>query len=167
MGNSIPFPEVEVPGIEVKTSKIEDCFEFGPILREDDRKEAELASGRDATSTLASSFLSSERCYSVYHKGKPLFMFGVCPYPGAINVGVVWLLGTDEINKIPKTFLKESKEWINHMSKGYMCLTNAIWEKNKMHLKWIEHCGGVFTDTIPNYGASEETFIQFVRYTDV
>ena len=72
------------------------------------------------------SYELSEKCYSIKTRDYMLIAsFGVCPTDDP-KVGCAWLLGTDLMPTIKKTFVKHSKEYLDELMGDYDYLTNIV-----------------------------------------
>ena len=107
---------------------------------------------------LGMGFMFSQPCLTIEHEGKPIGMFGVTPVDGVDEVGQVWLLGSDEINNIRVQFLKESKRWLEEISKDYEMLCNVVHEGNTLHHRWLKFLGFRFLS------ANRHPFFEFARF---
>ena len=90
--------------------------------------------------------------------GKVVCMFGIGGEKG--EVGVPWMLASDLLKKIRKTFVRECREFLKEMSKDYTLLFNAAWTKNEEHIKWLKWLGFDFGIPEP-MGPDGEYFIKF------
>lgn len=64
-------------------------------------------------------------------------MFGVVPWDDGSGVGNVWLLGTPAIEDIKVPFLRQSRSWLDRISKGFTGLRNHVHENNVLHIRWL------------------------------
>jgi hypothetical protein len=141
----------------VRETQDGDLVSLAPSLRAEDLKELE-AHKVDAETALRMGMKLSRPCYTIEHNGKPIGMFGSSPHPMVPTVGIVWLLGSDEIasKDVRTRFLRESKEWLDEISTGYDLLCNMVHEENALHIKWLRFLGF-------NFIRAESPFIEFVR----
>ena len=66
--------------------------------------------------------------------------------PRENNVGVVWLLGTRQLPKIRKYFLRNSKQYVEELMEGFDYLTNVIMKTNYLSYRWLQWLGAEFND---------------------
>lgn len=78
------------------------------------------------------------------------------------STGLPWLLASDELRKIKRSFLAGCAPYIRSMSEGCDVLTNYVWVQNKVSLKWLKCMGFSFEPPVP-YGKSGEQFIRFFK----
>lgn len=89
---------------------------------------------------------------------------------GFTDTGVVWLLTSKEVKKLPlkkrKEFVKTLKDHIDNTLRenpDRHYYVNAIWEKNKSHIDFVKKFGGVFQQVFTN-PKTGENFIPFKLY---
>ena len=92
--------------------------------------------------------------------GHVVAMFGVGGEKG--KVGVPWMLASPLLTKIRKPFLRESKEFLEEMSKDYPVLNNVAWTKNKEHIRWLKWLGFTMLPAVP-IGPDGELYIEFYK----
>ena len=128
-------------------------------LRAADLKELQ-AHKADAETALRHGLKFSQPCYTIEHADCPIGMFGVARHPVIPSVGVVWLLGSEEIGAVDvrMRFLRESKEWLDKIGEGFDLLCNVVHEENELHIKWLKFLGFNFIQHNP-------PFYEFVRNT--
>jgi len=93
--------------------------------------------------------------------GKIAGIFGVA----TVNemIGAPWLMGTDLIPSIQKSFLKGSYKWVIDKNEHYPILMNYVHKDNKLAIQWLRFLGFNFTQLIEEYGVGKEPFYEFVR----
>ena len=90
-------------------------------------------------------------------------MFGVGKAP-VDGMGFPWLLGTDEITKYSKPFLRESRAFVSTIRKHYTLLVNWVSGENKEAVRWLKWLGFTF-ETEENYLVDPDVpFYQFYMY---
>jgi hypothetical protein len=93
------------------------------------------------------SYQLSDKCYSIKtHDYRLIASFGVCPTEDP-KVGCVWLLGTNLMTTIKKTFVKHSFEYLDKMMGDYDCLTNYVSMNNKLSVRWLTWLGAEFGES--------------------
>lgn len=102
------------------------------------------------------SYELSEKCYSIKTRDYMLIAsFGVCPTDDP-KVGCAWLLGTDLMPTIKKTFVKHSKEYLDELMGDYDYLTNIVSMNNKLSVRWLTWLGAEFGES---HGSDYRRFI--------
>lgn len=112
-------------------------------LREEDKVECILATGRVPRATLRNDLLRPpSRAFSVVDDdGTLLAMCGASPshLPGA---GAAWFLATPLVEKHGLSLIKQAPMYLNILSEPYPeGIWAAMWESNEMHLRWAERVG--------------------------
>ncbi len=146
-----------------RASTLEDCLYVAKHMRQADKDEC-LAGGLDPYLALVIGLNNSHLCITlVTPDGEPVAMLGVrdSKYKG---VGMVWMLGTDAIEKHSIKFLRGSKPVLDLLFEqtGYQALYNFSHSANTVHHKWLKWLGFTFLREIkrPPY---DSTFLEFVR----
>lgn len=75
------------------------------------------------------------------------------------NTFIIWALGTDELNKYRKSFVKESSAIINRWVELYGELTNTVACFNKRAIAWLKWQGAEFSKPRKFNG---EDYVDFV-----
>ena len=83
--------------------------------------------------------------------------------PGLPRFGYVWLLGTDDINRFPMTFLRRSRAWFDKCTEGYDIVGNFVDQRNTKHIEWLKWIGVKFLRVHENFGHLGLPFIEFVK----
>ena len=164
MGSQLQPPLEPVPGIVVRPSTNEDVQYLAHHLRKDDLNEITASTGRTPVMALGYGLVNSERCMTVEYRGKPAAMFGVVPsQTHNPRLGAVWMVGTDEIPMFTTTFLRQSKAWLDEVSRGYDVVGNFVDERNVSHVRWIKWMGFTVVARHDQYGAAKLPFLEFVK----
>ena len=152
--------EAEVSKPEIVRATLEDCRELAENMREEDRWEVFHAAGLQSHEAVMVSMASSEYIYAGKINGKVVCIFGVGEVsPG---VGCPWMLATDLLTTVKKTFLRHCRPFVEAMNERYPLLTNKVWVENTTHIRWLKWLGFTF---LPHktVTASGATFQDFVR----
>jgi hypothetical protein len=126
-----------------------------------------LAQGSTPFDGLVRSRDNSTLCHTLIEPdGTPCALLGICPGYYAKS-GLIWLLGTQGIERNPITFLRHSKSALTELFEAgpYDFLYNYTYAKNQLHHKWLKWLGFKFLRTveIPPFNKS---FIEFVKIRD-
>lgn len=140
----------------VRASRKTDQRELAPRIRKADQTELD-AHNVTAKFALGLGYTFSKPCLTIEHDGSPIGMFGVTPVEGVDEAGLVWLLGSDEINDIRFQFLRESRQWLKEISKNYGMLCNVVHEGNTLHHRWLRFLGFRFL-------SYNSPFFEFARF---
>jgi hypothetical protein len=147
-----------------RPSKEEDCYILAPNLRHQDQLEISYSVGLSNDVVLVNSFnLSKTECNSIIHNDTVIGMFGLGIDPVNKTHGIPWLLGSDDLLQVKRPFLKQSKIWVDKISKDYTILYNYVHIGNKVSIKWLKYLGFIFIRLIPYYGVGRKPFYEFVK----
>lgn len=80
-------------------------------------------------------------------------------------MGVPWMLASDDLKRIRKSFLKECRAYVQEMSQGFQILTNSAWSQNDVHVQWLKWLGFKFFKAKP-MGYDNELFYEFYKVSD-
>lgn len=79
------------------------------------------------------------------NNGKLAVCWGLQIYPGKEKTTyLIWALGTDEIKKVRKTFIKESAKILRKWADRYGELTNRVGTFNRDSVAWLKWLGADF-----------------------
>ena len=133
-------------------------------LRQTDKDEVFASSGRTVTESLENAFtLENSDIYVGTYNGNPEIIFGICPMSKGSIVGFPWMLCTDQLKKSPKEFMRRCKDWVDKWNNKYPVLTNMVYARNSLHIRWLKWCGFKFIKLHPQYGHSKEPFWEFYK----
>ena len=99
--------------------------------------------------------------FTIYVDGRPAGLFGACS-SGEVDIGSVWMLGTDNLPKARRELLVEAPRWIELLHKVYPTLTNFVDERNTVAIDWLEAMGFEFP-YVDDFVTEETTFLRFYR----
>lgn len=142
-----------------REAKLSDCAELAKNMREEDVKELWHASRSSPLDALTYGF-EAGNCKTVEWQGKVVAMFGLVK--GAGDVGVCWMLASDDLVKIKKSFLKECRKFVDDMLQECPVIGNLVWEGNPVHIQWLKWLGFHFQPAIP-VGPDGELFYEFYK----
>ncbi|MDD4556216.1 MAG: DUF2833 domain-containing protein [Alphaproteobacteria bacterium] len=147
----------------VEKSKREDVFLVAEKMRRIDRLEIFLMNRSSPLKSLMTGFEQSEKCFTIFVDDEAVAMFGASKLSLLSDEGVVWLLGTKAFGKIKKTFVVQSKKWLDELFEtGVDVLFNYVWQKNKLSIRWLKSLGFVFEEPI-EVGFRKHKFVRFSK----
>jgi hypothetical protein len=144
----------------VRTTVPADCIELASTMRAEDKEEIWHSSRKLPLAALKMGINYSDICWSVEWEGRVVAIFGVSRKDEL--VGIPWMLASDDLKKIRKSFLKESKDYLEQMFQGYTLLANSAWSKNTIHIQWLRWLGFSFLPAKPK-GMDGELFYEFYK----
>lgn len=97
--------------------------------------------------------------------GVPICMFG-CQAPSLLSdVAVPWLLGSKDISKHGRRFLRESKVYFAEMTKKHGVLVNYVDVRHKVAVRWLAWLGFTLEPAYP-HGPDKLPFHRFYAVSD-
>lgn len=121
----------------------EHAHAMSPHMREIDKQEVWASSGFMPQDSIIASLNYSEEAYSVFMQGveHPIMMFGVCKPASLLdNKKTIWMLATDDIQKMSIKFLRSCDDYIRLMA-GNDTVYNYVLEGNDLTLNWLHWLG--------------------------
>lgn len=148
----------------VRSSTRADIYVLSPLIKQSDINEVLAATGKDMFSSLYEGFLISTYCRTIVSDcHDPIGMFGVAPSYLNPQTGMVWLLSSDQLFSIRKSFLKQCRLYIDQMLKIYPCLINYVDCRNTQTLRWLRWCGFKINRYYQNFGLKGEDFVEIIK----
>jgi hypothetical protein len=83
-----------------------------------------------------------------------------------LDIGIVWMLATDEIFHHKLAFLKLAPTLVEELKLNYLVLTNLVWSGNRTHIGWLNRLGFRFKMAV-EHGPYKEKFFPFYLRTGV
>jgi len=128
-------------------------------IRETDAKECELVS-QTPYDAIAHGVATSHLAYTLLdNDGTPVAILGVsAPYP--TGLGAIWLLGTPGIEKVPMTFLRQSRHVLKDILTEYEGVFNYTLTSNTVHVRWLRWLGFSFLREVE---MNNHQFYEFIK----
>ena len=145
--------------IRVRPSVKDDISPIADNLRESDRAEIWASNHIEPYEAIKKGFDKAIYCRTI-ENGSPIAMFGVCPQELLGQRATIWLLGTEDINKIKIKFLRHCKEYVSAMLEYYEYLENYVDVRNSQCIAWLKYLGAEFDKPEP-YGVEGQMFQHF------
>lgn len=105
-------------------------------MRAIDRKELFIAHGYGTKRAMDDLRKYPANCCVI--DGEPAILFGCAEYE---DYGVPWMLATEDIRKVPITFVRQSIDIIRSWLDIYGYLTNFVYSENAVSLRWLYALG--------------------------
>lgn len=151
--------------VEVRSATLSDAAYVADNMREDDRLEVWASSRSDATTAVLRSVSVSTHAWVGYYDGRPVCVFGVAPLSMVSGEGTPWLLGTDELVRRPRAFLRRCHRYVAEMLAVYPILTNYVHDGNEASKAWLGWLGFTLHDPAP-HGPDKAMFRKFEMRAD-
>lgn len=142
----------------IRPATREDCLYLAEHLRPEDREELEHSLGLRVDYAILIAFRFSTENHAVVRDGRVVAIVGVGGLPG--KIGFPWMLATDELKDIRKTFLRGCHALLQDILTRYPQLENHVWAKNAVHIQWLKWLGFRFDPPAP-FGVNDELFLRF------
>jgi len=145
--------------IKVRKAEKSDIEHIASNMRESDIEEIWASHHEEPKKALESGLESSIFACTI-ENGVPIAMFGICPYNIIGDTASIWMLATDDLNKMKKTFVKNNKKIIDIMLEYYPILENYVDARNEQSIKWLKLCGAEMDEPVP-FGVEQLPFRHF------
>ncbi len=152
-----------MPKISIIPATVHHALDLAPRIRRDDKWEVMCSSGLNSVDALTQSIQFSEMCWTALLDGRPEICWGVCKFPPNPSMGIVWLLSSEEMYKIPGRFVRESHTYVDKMLKVFPTLFNYVYVGNMPSRKWLENMGFAASERIEEYGVGKQPFLLYSR----
>lgn len=151
--------------IEVTKCTYEHIDNLAPRVAEADLLEVSLSCGLPIRQALIESMESSEYCWAFEDdEGSCLGVFGyACPF-GDDEIGVPWLIASDDLRARAVEFYKLSVAWVDVMSVSCpKLLINYVHADNKRAIRWLTRLGFTVEETPEPFGVAQAPFRKFYK----
>ena len=145
---------------KVRDAEIKDVFELAPNMRKADKKEIWRSHHHTPEQALLYGYTNSVLCYTVERNESPIAMFGVVPESLLSDKAYLWLLGSPELKKVKKSFMKQSRYFVNLMLEHYPLLFNFVDIENWASIRWLTWLKCEW-GIIKHYGVEQQSFQYF------
>lgn len=133
---------------------------FLAAMRENERADLERLGG---AAVIERAVALSVHTYAGVVDGVPAFVGGVIPDEDHV-VGKVWMLGTPQIEKAKKFYLRETRRQVALMLEMFLCLKTAVAAEYTKSLRWLRWLGFVMGQPVERAG---RTLIPVERWHEV
>jgi hypothetical protein len=123
---------------------------MAPHLRAADVAEVHAASGRTPFDALRVSLRCSTQAWTGLVDGTPACIWGVGPWSLAGGLGCPWLLGTAQVERHARAFLRRSRHCLGQMLETYDALENFVDARNATSLRWLAWLGFTIAPATPH-----------------
>lgn len=130
-------------------------------MREADRREVWASHRHTPHQALARSLDNSQLAWTCLVDGVPAFMWGVARVGSILSdTGAPWLLGTPDIRKVQRDFLRECPGYVVRMQEMFPRLENYVHADNAASIRWLRWCGFTAERDVPVM-INDEIFYRF------
>lgn len=129
----------------VRLSTMDDLKYVAEHMRDEDVEEVRVGGHEPFPALVMGMLAHKSKTYTlVTPEGNPCAILGIHPMQEHPTYGVIWLLGTSDIEKFSYRFLRYSKVVLDDMMKDYDVVGNHAYYKNTVHHKWLRWLGFTF-----------------------
>jgi hypothetical protein len=146
--------------VEVRPSIKGDISALQDRLKQTDVDEVMASHGLNSFEALTFSFIHSPEKYTILIDGQPEAIFGVVKNDQIHDWATIWLLGSDNIEKISVAFIKICRKYIKMFFNKYNVLYNHIDVRNQTSYSWLKYLGATF-NLVEKYGYEQKPFNYF------
>lgn len=144
--------------VKISPATIEDVIDLQNRLRKQDKEEVKALISVDDKKALEMCFCESDEVYSAKQDNQVVCMFGISK--NSTGNGVPWLLGSDLVNDIPITFIRESRKYVKEFLNKYGYLENYVDIRNGLSIQWLKWLGFKLEEPKP-HGIEQRLFSRF------
>lgn len=134
--------------VEIRASELSDIFYLKSRLRKADIDEIYASNHLTAADALTYSFYLSKVCLTIMMDDEPVGMFGIVEDPTDSDKALIWMLGSDRMNKVARHIVKDAKDFIEQFMDSYEVLYNHVDARNEKSIRWLEYLGAEIDDPI-------------------
>ncbi|NCB43505.1 MAG: DUF2833 domain-containing protein [Clostridia bacterium] len=146
-------------GYKVRKAKLSDVAHLAQHMRSSDVAEIWASDHKIPEEALREGLERSIFACTV-ENGVPIAMFGICPLSITGDTASVWLLATDDLDKLRIRFAKNSRKFVEMMLEYYPYLENMVDDRNTKSIEWLRFCGAKIDEPVP-YGEEQLPFRHF------
>ena len=144
----------------VRDAVVEDIDILKDNIRDSDKQELWASHHIAPEEALRTSLKKASFCLTIEINKEPIGMMGICPGSILDDNAVIWMLSSDKIDNVRRSFARHSREYINKMLEKFSLLYNFVDARNKESLKWLRWCGAKIYEAKP-YGIEKIPFHYF------
>lgn len=119
-------------------------------MRRSDILEIEAISGLSPLEAVRQSVMASDRayCFTACIDGEPVCIGGCSPLGLLSDIGIIWLLGTEQLTRYAKLLTRDCRRGIDAMLDKWPILTNIIDVRSTQTIRWLRLVGFEFKETL-------------------
>ncbi len=134
--------------------------EMLPHVRQADIEEFLAINGSKPEQVLLTGLKISTFACAGLINGRVVTIFGVAPGSMIGGTGTPWLVGTDDLERYQRTFLRRCRNVVNAMLSVYPYLENYVDERNHVAKAWLHWLGFRLEESAP-FGVKGLNFHRF------
>jgi len=140
-----------------------DAIELAPRLRKADLEELSHGTGLPPEIALRYALSLSNIAHAVVWRGRVVALFGIVGelrWDDGKPAGYPWMLASDDLVKIRKSFLRECRGYVEGWLEYHGLLEGYVWVENEVHIQWLRWLGFQFDPPAP-HGINDQPFMRF------
>lgn len=134
--------------------------DLGRRLRQADQDEVMAACGMTGEDALILAVAHAKRADAWFKGDRLIAISGISGTLIDQSVGVIWMLGSDEIDRLPKLLMKGQRQYVRDLLKGHDMLLNFVDNRNIKAHRWLRWLGFQVGEPKP-FGAAGLPFRPF------
>ena len=146
--------------VRVEPAKPEHIVLVLADVREADVIELMDGWGKTPEQAMKTGLMVSALAWMAWIDEKPFCMFGVGSISLLSGYGIPWLVGTNQIDKHAKSFVRPCREYVLKMADLFPRMENHVDARNTKVIKWLKMIGFRMNDPEP-FGPKNLPFIRF------
>jgi hypothetical protein len=135
--------------VVIRDSTLSDVAFLKSRLRQTDIDEIWASNNLTPAEALTFSYYLSKVCLTVVY-GEPVGMFGIVADPERYGRALIWMLGSERLEKAARHVLRQTKDIIDGFMDEYPLLYNYIDARNKKSIRWLRHLGAEINPALPH-----------------
>lgn len=152
----------------VRLASRSDAIELAPRLRKEDVEEIAHGTGMPQELALRYALGVSNIAYAVIWRDRVVALFGIAgglDWGAGHTTGYPWMLASEDITSIRKSFLRECRSYVDGWLKIHGSLEGHVWAENEVHIQWLRWLGFQFDEPLP-HGITDQPFLRFFMKDD-
>lgn len=148
--------------IRIKKAKQSDVKGLQGRLRQSDKNEILAGTGTDPDHAINLAYKHSEMAWTAKRRGKVIAMFGVARPSMMSDWGSPWMLGSDELDTVGIEIARQTRYYVDVMSKNFKHLENFVDARHTKSIRWLKWCGFTVDEAKP-WGVAGLPFHKFSK----
>ena len=145
---------------EIVAATAEHAFELADSMRQADIDEVWATGHFTPTGALLAGLSASRDTKAGLADGEVMCMFSVIPLSALSFTGIPWMLGSKNLPKHSRAFLRRNKVYMNEMRSRFTLMFNYVDIRNTVAIRWLKWLGFEF-DAPVLYGVEQRLFSRF------
>jgi hypothetical protein len=129
--------------ITLRAATAADAQDVACRLRAQDMAEL-MALKVDPLQGVLTSFEESTWCEVIERNGRPAAIFGVCPSKTDQRLGVPWMVGTQDMERVGSFFVRGCRPMLERTLNTFPALANVTHRDNSVSRRWLTWLGFQF-----------------------